>query len=292
MTTHDIYLLSPEISIAGLAMVLVLLDLVVSRKEALTFVAFVGLAAPLALSIVLWADLNDQASLEMSADFGTETVTFVVDKFSLFFKFLLVAVAGVVVLASAEYADRFQRYRGEFYALLLLSTSGMMLLASTVELISIYVSLELTALPIAALAAFMRDGRSSESRHEVPHPERNQLSRDAVRDGHHIRLHRRHRPGRHRKPNRSLGPGCGHTIWRKRAAVRRYPRNGGLRVQDSQRPVPDVGARRVRGLPYPGHCVPVRRLQSGRVRRHFAGLLHRLRVRNSKSGLERGVRCY
>ena len=39
----------------------------------------------------------------------------------------------------------------------------MMLLASSVELITIYVALELTALPIAALAAFMPEGRSSES---------------------------------------------------------------------------------------------------------------------------------
>ena len=159
MTTHDIYLLSPEISIAGLAMILVILDLLITRKGALAIVAFVGLSAPLALSIVLWVDLNDEGSRQMGAVFGT----LVVDKFSLFFKFLLVAVAALVVLASAEYVDRFHRFRGEFFALVLLSTSGMMLLASTVELISIYVSLELTALPIAALAAFLRDGRSSES---------------------------------------------------------------------------------------------------------------------------------
>ena len=157
MTTHDIYLLSPEISVAGLAMILVLLDLVITRKGALAFVAFVGLAVPLTLSVMLWMDLNDDASQQMGAVFGT----LVVDKFSLFFKFLLVAVAAMVVLASAKYVDRFHRFRGEFFALVLLSTTGMMLLASTVELISIYVSLELTALPIAALAAFLRDGRSS-----------------------------------------------------------------------------------------------------------------------------------
>ena len=159
MTTHDIYLLSPEISIVGLAMILVVLDLVISRKGALAVVAFVGLSVPMALSIVLWVDLNDEGSRQMGAVFGA----LVVDKFSLFFKFLLVAVAALVVLASAEYVGRFDRFRGEFFALVLLSTSGMMLLASTVELISIYVSLELTALPIAALAAFLRDGRSSES---------------------------------------------------------------------------------------------------------------------------------
>ena len=125
-----------------------------TRKGALAIVAFVGLSAPLALSLMLGMDLNDEGSRQMGAVFGT----LVVDKFSLFFKFLLVAVAALVILASAEYVDRFHRFRGEFFALVLLSTSGMMLLASTVELISIYVSLELTALPIAALAAFLRNG--------------------------------------------------------------------------------------------------------------------------------------
>ena len=129
MTTHDIYLLSPEISIACLAMLLVLMDLVFPRKKTLVSVALFGLTAPLALSIMLWVELNDQASMEMSAVFGT----LVVDKFSLFFKFILVAVAAVVILASTEYVNRFHRYRGEFFALLLLSTSGMMLLASTVD---------------------------------------------------------------------------------------------------------------------------------------------------------------
>lgn len=163
MTLHDIYLLSPEISMAGLAMLLILLDLVLPRKGILTAVAVLGLAAPLALSLVLWGDLNGDAARRMEADFGTHLVTFVVDKFSLFFKFLLVGVAAIVILASSEYVQKFKRFHGEFFALVLFSTSGMMLLASTVELISIYISLELTALPIAALAAFLRDGRSSEA---------------------------------------------------------------------------------------------------------------------------------
>jgi len=163
MTLHDIYLLSPEISMAGLAAALVLVDLVLSRKSVLTVVAFVGLAIPTALSMILWVDLNDQTSTQMNADFGTDTAAFVVDKFSLFFKFLIVAIVALVVLASSEYANKFQRFRAEFFSLILFSATGMMLLASTVELISIYVSLELTSLPLAALAAFLRDDKSSES---------------------------------------------------------------------------------------------------------------------------------
>ena len=75
----------------------------------------------------------------------------------------MLAIVAVLILGSADYVERFQRSQGEFYALILFSAAGMMLLAATTELISIYISLELTALPLAALAAFLRDGRSSEA---------------------------------------------------------------------------------------------------------------------------------
>ena len=64
---------------------------------------------------------------------------------------------------SNDYVRRFERFQVEYFALVLFSVTGMMLLASSVELITIYISLELTALPVAALAAFLRSSRSAES---------------------------------------------------------------------------------------------------------------------------------
>ena len=159
MTLNDIYLLSPELSLAAIALALILLDLFVSRKSLLAGFAVAGLFIPVILGVILWADLDASSTEQMRGVFGTLAV----DKFSLFFKFLLAAAAGLVILMSAGYVQRIRNFQGEFYALILLSTSGMMLLASATELISIYVALELTALPSAALAAFLRDGRSAES---------------------------------------------------------------------------------------------------------------------------------
>ena len=160
LTLRDFYLLAPELSMAGLAVLVIVLDLIFRRKGVLPWASVLGLAVPLAFSVALWLDLGDAASAERTSGlFGV----LVVDRFSLFFKFLLVGAAALVVLLSCDYVRRFQHFQGEYYALVLLSTSGMMLLASTVELITIYVALELTALPIAALAAFSRDSRSSES---------------------------------------------------------------------------------------------------------------------------------
>ena len=172
MTTQDVYLLAPELALAALAGVIILLDLFLSQKKVLAAVAVLGLAAPAAMSLLLWGDVQacQRGSLsgslagacsdgQLSAIFNT----LVVDEFALFVKFLVLAIVGLVILASVDYVSKFQRFQGEFYALILLSASGMMLLGATTELISIYVSLELTSLPLAALAAFLRDSRSSEA---------------------------------------------------------------------------------------------------------------------------------
>lgn len=159
MNLNDLYLLSPELSIAGLAAVLVILDLTFHKKSLLPIVAVVGLIVPLLFTLQLWSDLGDPTTTELTGLFGSLAV----DKFSLFFKFLFIGVAGLTILYSTEYSKNFERFRGEYYALILFATTGMMLLAATTELITIYISLELTALPLVALTGFLKTGRSSES---------------------------------------------------------------------------------------------------------------------------------
>ena len=153
MTLHDIYLLSPELSVAILAAVVITVDLMVRNKRILPIIAFVGLLVPLYFSIQLW-DVGPKQAF---------SGTFQVDGFGLFFKYLVLGAAALVVLSSTEYEKRFGNHQGEYYALILFSATGMMLLASSTELITLYVALELTALPIAALAAFIRESRSAES---------------------------------------------------------------------------------------------------------------------------------
>ena len=159
MTSHDAYLLSPEISLVGLGLLVMALDLFLQRKDLLPLVAVVGLALPVALSIVLWNDVHSEVDGELVGVFGALTV----DKFALFFKFLVLGVVGLVILASVDYTRRLQNLQGEFLGLILFSATGMMLLATTTELISIYISLELTALPLIALATFLMTPRSSEA---------------------------------------------------------------------------------------------------------------------------------
>ncbi len=167
MSLHDLYLISPQLSMAALAVLVVLADLVLPRKGWVSALALVGLAAPLAFTLVQLSGLpggilgSGAENLAPEASILHDSLA--VDRFSVFFNLLVVPVLALVFLASIGYVLELPRLRGEFYGLMLLSASGMMLLASAQELITIYVALELTTLPLVAIAAFLPNARSSEA---------------------------------------------------------------------------------------------------------------------------------
>jgi len=153
MTVQDFWVISPEIAMAVLALTVVVVDLVTRSMAKVSAVALIGLSAPLILTLNLWFGWFGNPG-SGPALFGTVEA----DRFSLFFNFLLITVTAGTVLASAKYisSERMKDYGGEFVALVLFSVTGMMLLVSATELITIYVALELTALPVVALAAIHR----------------------------------------------------------------------------------------------------------------------------------------
>lgn len=148
----DLYLVSPELSLLILAVVVILLDLVTERKGILPVISIIGLLVPFGFTVALWG-INEIAFNGMLA----------VDNFSLFFKFLIIAIAILVIISSTDYIHKLQHFRGEFYALILFSALGLMLLAATRELISIYLALELSSMSLYALVAFLKDRKSTEA---------------------------------------------------------------------------------------------------------------------------------
>jgi NADH-quinone oxidoreductase subunit N len=146
-------LVSPELSLAATALVLIALDLLGLRRGFLVLVSLGGLLLSMGLGAALWGQAGSTA-------FGG---ILVVDQFALFFKLFFPAVAILVILASSDYVGHFPRFQGEYYALILLSTLGMVLMAGTRELVSIYISLELTGMSLYVLAGFLKDERSSEA---------------------------------------------------------------------------------------------------------------------------------
>lgn len=88
----------------------------------------------------------------------------IVDGFSTFINLILIAGGLLTVALSYGYLQRMNLARGEYYALLLFSISGMMLMASASDLIVVFLALELLSIPLYVLAAFARpEARSEEA---------------------------------------------------------------------------------------------------------------------------------
>src|SRR3972149_5290912 len=124
-----------------------------ARRGALAALALTGAVASIGWSALLIAfDERGEAFDGMMT----------VDNFSLFFNFLFAGIVGIVVLSSIDFL-RESRFVAEYYGLVLASAAGMMLLASTIDLIAIFVALEMTSISLYILVAFLKDGRSSEA---------------------------------------------------------------------------------------------------------------------------------
>jgi NADH-quinone oxidoreductase subunit N len=88
----------------------------------------------------------------------------VVDNFFLFFASLFLAATALVILLSVKYLEIEDEQEGEYYALLLFACVGMMLMASGVDLIVMFLGLETMALSFYVLTGFLRrEKRSNEA---------------------------------------------------------------------------------------------------------------------------------
>ena len=144
--------------LAGGIVLLVLLDLFVSdaKKWILT---------PLASFIVLGSFLP-VLTLALN-DGGVRSLfdgRYMVDDFSLVMKGLFLLSGYVVILLTADHLREGDYYQGEYWFLLLTSLLGMVMMASSRDLVSIFVSLELLSIPAYMMAAWRkRDLRSNEA---------------------------------------------------------------------------------------------------------------------------------
>ncbi|HBG92656.1 MAG TPA: NADH-quinone oxidoreductase subunit N [Nitrospiraceae bacterium] len=140
----------PEIVMTCLALLILLSELVIKRKETIAFFSIVSVA------IVTYL---------LAGSTGTTfNGMFIADGYSLFFKLIFMLNVILTVLISVKYIVIEKVNFGEYYSLILFSTLGMMLMASAGDLITLYLGLELMALSTYVLAGFLRhDIKSNEA---------------------------------------------------------------------------------------------------------------------------------
>jgi NADH-quinone oxidoreductase subunit N len=149
----NLTLFIPELSLAAFAILIIVLDLLVQQKDLLRLVSLAGLVIAGGITVAMWGGSYPVIFNNMLA----------VDGFALFFKLIFIGIAFLIILVSSDYASKFSRFQGEYYALILLSTLGMMLMAAATNLIAIYISLELASISLYALVGFLKNPKSTEA---------------------------------------------------------------------------------------------------------------------------------
>jgi len=146
--TVDYIRILPELVLTLVGIMIMLADPVLppeGSKKLIGFIALGGVVAGLMATVIQAQNYGD-------AFFNVVRV----DTFSVFFHFVVLLIALVVILSSFEYLE-VQRIRsGEYYGLILFGTVGMMLMSSAVELVLIFIALEISSISTYILAGMRR----------------------------------------------------------------------------------------------------------------------------------------
>jgi len=148
----------PMVELAIFALGILLIDLMIPRgwKWINAVGAFAGV---LFAAVCVW---QIQSTLPRGAVGFYNSL--LVDRFAIYFWYLFLAGAAIAILMSVHYLDVEDEHHGEYYSLLLLSVVGMMCLAAGIDIVLLFIGLELMAISTYVLVGFLRrDRRSNEA---------------------------------------------------------------------------------------------------------------------------------
>ncbi len=143
----DLIALAPVIVLSFFAMMVLVVDLFGGRnKTLLVFISLVGL---------LMTAISAFAKNPIPAYSFNDS--YIVDHLSLFFICIFTISSALAILLSVEYNEREGIRAGEYYALILFCTVGMILLASSTDMIMIFLGIEIVSICLYVLAGIRRD---------------------------------------------------------------------------------------------------------------------------------------
>lgn len=159
----NLIVLAPQFIIIVTALVVLLADLFrgEDQKTLPAWLSLAGVILSAAVMLVTWGReassfqspvLSLAEGLVLSPAEGMA----VADGYSLFFNLIFLITAGLAILISIEYVIREGLAVGEYYALLLLATAGMMLMGAATDLIIVFLGLEILSIPLYVLTGLNR----------------------------------------------------------------------------------------------------------------------------------------
>ena len=150
MSHADFAALLPLMIISATTVLLMLSIAIRRNHRAAALISLSGLAAAL-------------GSLPFASSAAPRQVTafLILDFYSFLYMAILLSAAGFVLLFGYDYLNRRQEYREEFYLLVLLATTGAMVLVASRNFASLFLGLELLSVALYALIAYVRTERVS-----------------------------------------------------------------------------------------------------------------------------------
>jgi len=144
---RDIGAFMPEIILFVTGLLIMLIDLLMRQKDTLGYIAIAGTL------LAIFSTYRLTALPEPIGSFGG---MFLVDGYSSLFNVIFYINLILTIFISLRYMKTEGASYGEYYALLVFATTGMMLMASAGDLIILYLGLELMALSTYILAGLLR----------------------------------------------------------------------------------------------------------------------------------------
>ncbi len=136
--------LYPEIVVIITAFVVMAVDLFFSDKRIVGYVSLLGLVVAAVVTVGMFGSASAFQNMAVS------------DGYSLVLNLIFIVTAVLSILLSLSYLEGKEMQRGEYYALILFSTSGMMFMGAALDLMIVFMGLEIMSIALYILAAFNR----------------------------------------------------------------------------------------------------------------------------------------
>jgi NADH-quinone oxidoreductase subunit N len=133
----DLQLIVPELILTVCACIALVMEVVLPYRKS-KLIAYFSLVGVALAAVSLWVQLLSSDSLPLDGFYGMIRI----DGFALVFQSIFLIGAALAIAISIRYLDIEGEQHGEYYALVLFATVGMMFLGCGFDLITLYISLE------------------------------------------------------------------------------------------------------------------------------------------------------
>jgi NADH-quinone oxidoreductase subunit N len=144
-------ILTPEFIILGVATLLSIIDLFLKKEASRTPLVLFGIVGIVAAILTLFTQFDHPVTSILND-------TYRLDSFSKAFKLILLTATAFILVVSLDYNNgKLRSYRGEFIYLILSALLGSMIMASSADMITLFVGLELLSISSYILVGLRKD---------------------------------------------------------------------------------------------------------------------------------------